>query len=113
MVVKRSFASFIYGDKKERIPDHIRTFNKVGWAYGYLTDVSYIVDFEKGIEFFLTATISVNENQIFNDDQYEYETIGLPFLSQLGKVLYDYEVQRERKVKPDLSKFKVDYLATD
>ncbi len=104
---------FIYGDKKERIPDHIRTFNKVGWAYGYLTDVSYIVDFEKGIEFFLTATISVNENQIFNDDNYEYETIGLPFLSTLGKVVYDYEVQRERKIKPDLSKFKVNYLATD
>ncbi len=104
---------FIYGDKKERIPDHIRTFNKVGWAYGYLTDVSYIVDFEKEIEFFLTATISVNENQIFNDDNYEYKTIGLPFLSKLGKVIYDYEVQRERKVKPDLSKFKVDYLATD
>ena len=104
---------FIYGDKKERIPDHIRTFNKVGWAYGYLTDVSYIVDFEEGIEFFLTATISVNENQIFNDDKYEYETIGLPFLSKLGKVVYDYEVERERKVKPDLSKFKVDYLATD
>lgn len=100
---------FIYGDKKERIPDHIRTFNKVGWAYGYLTDVSYIVDFEKGIEFFLTATISVNENQIFNDDKYEYETIGLPFLSKLGKVVYDYEVQRERKVKPDLSKFKINY----
>ncbi len=100
---------FIYGDKKERIPDHIRTFNKVGWAYGCLTDVSYIVDLEKGIEFFLTATISVNENQIFNDDKYEYETIGLPFLSKLGKVVYDYEVQRERKVKPDLSKFKIEY----
>lgn len=100
---------FIYGDSKEKIPDHIRIFNKVGWAYGYLTDVSYIVDFEKRIEFFLTATISVNENQIFNDDQYEYETIGLPFLSNLGKVIYDYEVQRERKVQPDLSRFKVEY----
>ncbi|MFT6321385.1 MAG: hypothetical protein ACJAT4_002315 [Granulosicoccus sp.] len=74
-----------------------------------MTDVSYIVDFEKGIEFFLTATISVNENQIFNDDKYEYKTIGLPFLSTLGKVVYDYEVQRERKVKPDLSKFKINY----
>jgi hypothetical protein len=73
------------------------------------TDVSYIVDFEKGIEFFLTATISVNENQIFNDDKYEYKTIRLPFLSTLGKVVYDYEVQRERKVKPDLSKFRINY----
>jgi hypothetical protein len=74
-----------------------------------LTDVSYIVDFEKGIQFFLTATITVNKNQIFNDDKYEYKTIGLPFLSTLGKVVYDYEVQRERKVKPDLSKFRINY----
>ena len=78
-------------------------------AYGYLTDVSYIVDLKKEIEFFLTATISVNKNQIFNDDNYEYQTIGLPFLSRLGKVVYDYEVQRERAVKPDLSKFKIEY----
>lgn len=100
---------FIYGDKKEPIPDHIRIFNKVGWAYGYLTDVSYIIDFEKNIEFFLAATIKVNENEIYNDDNYQYESIGLPFLSNLGKVIYDYEIQRERKYQPDLSKFKIVY----
>jgi len=104
---------FIYGDSKKPMPDHIRIFNKVGWAYGYLTDVSYIIDLEKNVEFFLSATIHVNENQIFNDDNYEYETIGLPFLSKLGKVVYDYEVERERKHSPDLSKFKIDYTATD
>ena len=101
---------FIYGDKKEPIPDHIRIFNKVGWAYGYLSDVSYIVDLEKNVEFFLAATISVNDNQIYNDDKYEYESIGLPFLANLGKVIYDYEVQRERKYQPDLSRFKLNYV---
>lgn len=104
---------FIYGNKKDRMPDYLRIFNKVGWAYGYLTDVSYIIDLENNIEFFLSATIHVNENQIFNDDNYEYETIGLPFLSNLGKVIYDYELKREREHAPDLSKFKVDYLAKD
>ncbi len=102
---------FIYGDKKEPIPDHIRIFNKVGWAYGYLSDVSYIIDLEKNVEFFLTATISVNDNQIYNDDKYEYESIGLPFLANLGKVIYDYEVTRERKHQADLSKFKINYVA--
>ena len=102
---------FIYGDKPEdfEIPKHIRIFNKVGWAYGYLTDVAYIVDFEKNIEFFVTATIHVNENQTYNDGVYEYEEIGLPFFANLGRVLYDFEDKRERKFKPDLSKFKVEY----
>lgn len=100
---------FIYGDSDKPMPNHMRIYNKVGWAYGYLSDASYIVDLEKNIEFFLAAVIHVNDNQIFNDDKYEYETIGLPFLSNLGKVVYDYEVKRERKHQPDLSKFRIGY----
>ena len=62
----------------------IRVYNKVGFAYGTLTDVAYIKDSIKGDEFFLTATLLVNENQIFNDDTYEFETKGIPFLGALG-----------------------------
>src|SRR5690606_23228589 len=29
---------FIYGDTKENIPESVKIFNKVGYAYGYLTD---------------------------------------------------------------------------
>ena len=63
----------------------IRIFNKVGLAYGTLTDVAYIRDKNTGLEFFLTATVLVNENQIFNDDIYEYEELGIPFLAALGR----------------------------
>lgn len=100
---------FIYGDTKDTIPDHIRIFNKVGWAYGFLTDVSYIVDFERNIEFMVTASIHVNENETYNDGKYEYETIGLPYFGNLGRLLYEYEQKRERKYAPDLSKFKVEH----
>lgn len=101
-----SYVKFFYnGDNKEPIPDHIKIYNKVGWAYGTLTDCSYIVDIKNNIEFFLTATILVNENQIFNDGNYEYESIGLPFLAKLGKEVYNYELKRERHISPDLSKF--------
>lgn len=101
---------FIYGDKKdeEQMPPNVRIFNKVGWAYGFLTDISYVVDFETGVEFFLAATIHVNEDGIYNDDNYEYETIGLPFLSKLGSVVYEYEKRRTKKYAPDLSKFKIE-----
>ena len=98
---------FLFGDSKEVIPSHIRIFNKVGWAYGYMTDCAYIVDFENGVEFILAATILVNEDQIFNDEHYEFETVGLPFLAELGRAVYHYELQRPRKYKPDLSKLQI------
>lgn len=99
---------FMFGDKKAdfKIPSNIRIFNKVGWAYGFLTDVAYIVDFEHQVEFFLSATIHVNENQTYNDGVYEYETIGLPFFANLGRVVYEYEKNRKKRFLPDLSKFK-------
>jgi len=100
---------FLYGDKKEPILDHIRIFNKVGYAYGFLTDCAYVVDFQQNIEFLLTATIHVNANQTYNDDNYEYEEIGIPFLANLGRAVYDYEIERKRKISPDLSKFKLNY----
>jgi hypothetical protein len=100
---------FLYGDTKDDFPPHIRIFNKAGWAYGTLTDNAYIVDFERGVEFFLTATILVNEDGIFNDDKYEYETVGKPFLARLGQVIYEYELGRKRRHKPDLSQFRFDY----
>lgn len=99
---------FMYGDSKEAIPDHIHIFNKVGFAYGYLTDCAYIFDTKNNVEFFLTATILVNENQIFNDGNYEYDDVGIPFLASLGREIYKYELNRERKFLPDFSRFNVD-----
>ena len=96
---------FMYGGKEEIIPEHIKIFNKVGFAYGYLTDIAYIIDTKANIEFQLSATIHVNANQTYNDNVYEYDTIGLPFLQKVGQIIYDYELQRERKVKPDLRKY--------
>jgi hypothetical protein len=98
---------FMFGNTRENIPDGIRIFSKSGEAYGYLIDNAYIVNFNKNIEFLLTAVIQVNENQIYNDDNYEYEEIGIPFLANLGKVIYQFEIKRKRKFEPDLSKFRV------
>ena len=88
---------FMYGDQKKPIPSHIKIYNKVGYAYGTLTDNAYIVDEKNEISFLLTATILVNKNQIFNDNNYEYETIGIPFLAQLGREIYRYEKYQKRK----------------
>lgn len=92
-----SYVKFlIYGDTKDTIPDYMNIANKVGWAYGYLTDCAYIRDTLNEIDFFLAATISVNENQIYNDGIYEYEKIGIPFLAELGRLIYHTELEKKK-----------------
>ena len=87
---------FIYGDSTNTIDRKIRIYNKVGVAYGALTDISYIRDYQKKIEFFLSATIYVNQNQIVNDNIYEYDDVGIPFLAELARQVYKLERQMER-----------------
>jgi hypothetical protein len=102
------YAKFFLGAKgREPLPAGVRSFSKSGLAYGTLTENAYIVDFEKGVEFLLTAMIYVNENQIFNDGVYEYDEVGLPFLANLGRVVYEHELEREREHEPDLGRFDV------
>lgn len=94
---------------KQKLPEYIRVFNKTGWSYGFLTDIAYIVDFKNNIEFMLSANIYVNNDGVLNDDKYEYEEIGYPFFKEVGNIIYDYELKRERKYKTDLSEFKMMY----
>ncbi|MGD1947733.1 MAG: serine hydrolase [Croceivirga sp.] len=86
---------FMFGDSEEHIPNHIKMYNKVGYAYGTLTDCAYIRDEKNEVDFMLTATILVNENGIFNDNEYEYDEVGIPFLAQLGREIYNYELARK------------------
>ena len=94
----------MYGGDEPSIPDNIRIFNKVGDAYGFLTDAAYIVDFDNGVEFILAATVYTNENQTFNDNVYEYDKIGFPFMRHLGQAIYEIELGRERSFRPDLTR---------
>jgi hypothetical protein len=79
---------FMFGDTKENIPSNIKIYNKVGTAYGTLIDCAYIVDTENKVEFMVSATLLVNKDGVFNDDTYEYDEIGFPFLAELGRQLY-------------------------
>lgn len=95
----------LYGSSHQRIPEHIRIFNKVGDAYGYLTDAAYIIDTKNDVEFLLAATIHVNANETFNDGVYEYEEVGFPFMQRLGEVIYAHELERERLYRPTFDRF--------
>ena len=100
---------FLFGDNHATIPPNIRLFNKVGLAYGFLIDSAYIVDFDNNVEFFLSAVVYGNENGIINDDTYDYDSLTIPFLSELGRVIYEFELFRDKEFIPDLSRFKLEY----
>lgn len=89
---------FMFGDTNENIPNNIKIYNKVGVAYGTLTDCAYIIDSENKSEFIVSATLIVNRDKVFNDDNYEYDTVGLPFLAELGRQLY-YKNLKENQNK--------------
>jgi hypothetical protein len=104
-----SYVKFFFRKGSHQMPSYIRVFNKVGWAYGFLIDASYVADFKNRIEYMLTATVYVNSDGILNDDKYDYDDTGWPFMNELGQTIYQYELERPRKYKPDLKKFEIRY----
>ena len=99
----------LYGDSKDRIPDNVRIFNKVGMAYGFVLDNAYVIDFENKVEFLLSAVVYVNHNETLNDNKYEYDELSLPFMAALGKIVYEYELSRAKKHLPVFNRFNLGY----
>jgi len=52
-----AYSKLLFYGAKGDLDSNIRIFNKEGDAYGFLTDVSYFVDFKNHVEFFLSANI--------------------------------------------------------
>jgi len=100
---------YLDGNDKSPTRKTLRLFNKTGEAYGHLLDASYYVDFETGLEFFVTAVIYVNADETLNDDAYEYDEIGFPFFAELGEYLYGLELDREKMIPTDLKEFEFSY----
>ena len=97
------------GDKNAKMIPGLRIFNKVGDAYGFLLDIAYVADFENQVEFMLSAVIYCNSDGILNDDRYDYDQVGFPFMKLLGERIYAHELKRPREHKPDLTEFKFRY----
>ncbi len=87
---------FLYGDSKDPVPGNVKIYNKVGFAYGTLTETAYIKDESRKVEFLLSATLLVNKNGTFNYNNYEYDSIGIPFLAALGREIYQLELNRKK-----------------
>jgi hypothetical protein len=90
-----AYVKYLMVGRIGQLPPGITIYNKVGRAYGFVSDNAYIVDSANNIEFLLSAAIYVNRNQRFNDNEYEYEEIAFPFMRNLGQLIYDYEVDQK------------------
>ncbi|MDO7854352.1 serine hydrolase [Hymenobacter convexus] len=90
-----TYAKFLLGGAGlAALPPGVRVFNKIGQAYGFLIDNAYVQDESHGVEFLLSAVLYVNADGVLNDDKYEYDAIGFPFLRDLGRRVYEAELQR-------------------
>ncbi len=87
-----------------RFPENLRVYNKVGLAYGFMTDCSYVQDTLNKVEFFLSASMYVNKNETLNDGKYEYATTALPFFRNLFNAIHQYELLRKKKHLPIFEK---------
>ncbi len=106
-----TYAKMLYygRDKKATIDPNIRIFNKYGDSYGFIIDNAYFVDFKNKVEFFLTAVVQSNEDGIYNDGKYEYETVCYPFMKNIGQEIYNYELNRKKAHLPNLDSMRMNY----
>ncbi len=87
---------FMYGDSKKPITDKdLKITNIVGQSYGFMVDCAYIHNEKEKVEFMLSAVIYANEDEVINDGKYEYNSLALPFLAELGRQVYQYELKRQ------------------
>ena len=85
---------FFVGDGRRRYPEGLTVFGKSGMAYGSLSEVAWVVDRASGAECLLAAHVLCNADGVYNDDRYEYDGVGLPFLAAWSRAVLDSERAR-------------------
>ncbi len=105
-----TYVKFIYyGAEKIKSDSSLRIFNKPGDAYGFVIDAAYVADYKTGVEFLVSAIIHCNSDGIYNDDKYEYNSVGFPFMKNLGRLIYQYELTNDSVNKKQIPPFVLNY----
>jgi hypothetical protein len=76
--IRRIFPSTVVGERVE-------VTGKLGRAYGFSIDNSYVQNPKNGRAVFVTAVLYTNSDEILNDDKYDYATVADPFFADLGE----------------------------
>ncbi|MEM9082956.1 MAG: C39 family peptidase, partial [Planctomycetota bacterium] len=75
--------------------DHLIVANKIGLAYGFMSEAAYIEDRTTGRAFVLGMTMYVNDNAVLNDGDYQYGLAEKVFADVAGCFAHRY-------LKPEL-----------
>ncbi len=75
----------LLGTGDGRWPSGLNVTSKVGWAYGFLSDVAHLQDADH--ECFVSCACYLNADGVLNDGIYEYDQIGRPMMAELGRLL--------------------------
>jgi len=86
----------LFGRNKKVSYPNIEYFNKSAMAYGFLGDCCHLKDTVNDVEFYLSIYMYVNKDEILNDNKYEYDEIGVPFMKRLGEIIYT----KMKKIEP-------------
>jgi len=88
------YTNYLYYGSDRKIVENkaLKIYNIVGQSYGFLADVAYFQDDTNNVVFFLSAVIYTNSSEIIGNNGYEYDSVGFPFLRDLGKCIYNYEI---------------------
>ena len=78
--IRRVFPSMTSGERVE-------STGKIGRAYGFSVENSFVRNPANGRAVFVTAVIYTNADGVLNDDKYEYETVADPFFADLGELI--------------------------
>jgi hypothetical protein len=102
-----AYKKYLYYGRNPEIPyqSTLHIYNIVGMSHGFLADIAYFADSLHQTEFFLSAVLYINQDGIINDGAYEYDSIGQPFLAQLGRQIQQYESQHPHQYRPNLTEF--------
>lgn len=66
-------------------PSGLQVRNKVGWAYGFLSDMAHLRDAKH--ECWISCVMYLNADGVLNDGRYDYDSIGRPFMAEAGRLL--------------------------
>ena len=78
--IRRVFPSTLPGERVE-------VTGKIGQAYGFTVENAYLRNPLNGKAVFVSAVIYTNSDGVLNDDRYEYDSMGRPFMAELGRLV--------------------------
>lgn len=83
-----AFKIIAFGDPKLD-NSRYKTYSKIGYSYGFISESAFVTDTVTGNSYFLTISMYVNKNSTINDSRYEYKTVATPFMGRFTHILFD------------------------